>query len=110
VSNGGGGSSSPKAGGLKDGLRRMWMGRTGPELGSWMCAACGRVRRAAAVAAAEAEARWAWVGGLLLLLLVVARFEVEALLLGRGEFLRRRAPGQPHSGRSGSRRVESGRE
>lgn len=75
-----------------------------------MCAAGGRVRRAAAEAEAEAGRAWRVGGGLLMLLLVVARFEVEALLVGRGEFLRRRAPGQPHSGRSGSRRVESGRE
>lgn len=95
------------------------MGRTGPELGSWMWAACGRVSRAAAVAEV-AVGRDAEGGGLFSLLR--GRLDVEALLgmpLRRpervgmnwlGEFLWRRAPGQPHSGWSASRRVESGEE
>ncbi len=48
---GGGGSSSSKAGGLKDGLRRMWIGLETPELGSCTCAAGGRVRFGAAMLA-----------------------------------------------------------
>ena len=94
------------------------MGRTGPEFGSWMWAACGLVNLAAAETEAEA-------GGGGLFSLLRGRFEEEELVgvcvpLRRpdkvgmnwvfGEFLRRSAPGQPHSGRSGSRVVESGEE
>ena len=84
--SGGGGSSSSKAGGLNEGARSRWMGRS-----SWLggalpvkCAACGRARLGAVI-----------VGGT-----VVSLTPFNALRVGTyevGELRRRSALGQPHS-------------
>lgn len=88
----GGGASSSKAGGLKEGARSMCIGRwgrfaLGPAPLRWAVGGRGRVGRCMAVGGCG------WVGGRLLF----AAF--MALMAGKttGELRRRAAPGQPQS-------------
>ena len=94
--NGGGGSSSSNAGGLKDGARSKCIGLLTEELGSWTCAAGGRVRGSVDESRLDDEA------------LVPLRRELRAGSRDDGEFLRLGAPGQPHSKCSVSRLADSG--
>lgn len=84
--SGGGGSSSSKAGGLNDGARNKWIGRSTWFAGALpvRCAACGRARLGVVI-----------VGGT-----VASLMPFRALSVGTyevGELRRRGALGQPHS-------------
>ena len=105
--SGGGGSSSEKAGGLKEGARRRCMGLETKYCESWTCAAGGGAREGEGMSAVEDD------DGRETSEAEAAELRREERLWGRsvvGEFLRRGAPGQPHSAWSVRMEADSGEE